>query len=79
VAFEEVTADPKGVLRRLWRELDLPDPPGHLRRVEAHLAEVAGFRPEGARLGPRDLARLEAAWPEEMALYGRSLIATGTG
>jgi hypothetical protein len=79
VGFEEVTADPKGVLRRLWRELGLPAPLGHLRQVEAHLAEVAGFRPEGAGLGPRDLARLEAAWPEEMALYSRSLSATGTG
>ena len=79
VAFEEVTADPKGVLRRLWGELDLPSPPGHMRRVEAHLAEVAGFRPEGARLEGGDLARLEAAWPEEMALYGRRLSATATG
>lgn len=79
VAFEEVTADPKGVLRRLWRVLDLPAPPDALSRVEAHLAEVAGFRPEGARLSPAELRRLEAAWPEEMALYGRGLSATGTG
>jgi hypothetical protein len=79
VAFEDLATDPKGVLRRLWRELDLPAPPGARGGVEAHLAEVAGFRPEGARLSPAALHRLEEAWPEEMALYGRGLSATGTG
>jgi hypothetical protein len=75
VAFEDLTADPKGTLRRLWRELDLPAPPGTLDRVEGHLAEVAGFEPEGAALATSDLARLRAAWPEEMRLYGRPLSA----
>ena len=75
VAFEDVTADPKGTLRRLWRELALPAPSGALRRVEAHLAETAGFVPEGGALDAPDLARLRAAWPEELRLYGRPLSA----
>lgn len=79
VAFEDLATDPRGVLRRLWRELDLPAPPGAKGGVEAHLAQVAGFRPEGAHLSPSQLRRIEAAWPEEMARYGRGLSATGTG
>lgn len=77
VAFEEVAADPKGTLRRLWRELSLPAPARG--GIEAHLASVAGFRPEGARLSAEQERRLDRAWPEEMALYGRGLSATGTG
>ncbi len=75
VAYEDLTADPQGVLRRLWRQLDLPSPPGALARVEAHLADVAGFRPEGARLDATALARLHREWPDEMALYARDLSA----
>jgi hypothetical protein len=75
VAFEDVTADPRGTLRRLWRELDLPAAADALHRVEGHLAEVAGFRPEGGALEAPDLARLRAAWPEELRLYGRPLSA----
>ncbi len=71
VAFEDVVLDPQGVLRRLWAELRLPSPEGARERVEAHLAEVAGFRPEGGELGARDLARLRARWAPEMRLYGR--------
>ncbi|MBP1804905.1 sulfotransferase family protein [Rubellimicrobium aerolatum] len=78
VGFEELVADPRGVLRRLWARLDLPAPPDALARIDAHLAEVAGFRPEGARLGEAELRRLGAAWPEELALYGGPS-ATGTG
>lgn len=77
VSFEEVVADPRGSLRRLWRDLALPAPAKG--GIEAHLARVAGFRAEGARLSPEEERRLRAAWPEEMALYGRPLSATGTG
>jgi hypothetical protein len=75
VAFEDLTADPQAVLRRLWRQLALPSPPGALQRIESHLSAVAGFRPEGAALDAPALARLRAAWPEEMALYARDLSA----
>ena len=77
VAFEDLTADPRRVLRRLWQQLDLPAPPDGMARIEGHLAQVAGFRPEGARLDPADLRHLRVAWPEEMALYGREVSAAG--
>ncbi|TNC48488.1 sulfotransferase [Rubellimicrobium rubrum] len=71
VAFEDLTADPRRVLRRLWQQLDLPARPDSMARIEAHLAQVAGFQPEGARLDAVDLRHLRSAWPEELALYGR--------
>ena len=79
VGFEELTANPRRVLRRVWEQLDLPAPPGAMDRIDAHLRDVAGFRPEGAGLGTAELRDLRAAWPEEMALYGRAVSAAGGG
>ena len=79
VGFEELTANPRRVLRRVWEQLDLPAPPDAMDRIEAHLRDVAGFRPEGERLGSAELRHLRSAWPEEMALYGREVSAAGGG
>ncbi|TNC74768.1 sulfotransferase family protein [Rubellimicrobium roseum] len=78
VSFESLTTEPRRVLQQLWRQLDLPAPPGAMDRIDAHLRQVAEFRPEGARLEATDLGRLEAAWSKELALYGVPS-AAGTG
>ena len=70
VAFEEVVADPQGSLRRLSRRLGLAEDGG--TGVEAHLAAVEGFLPEGASLSPADERRLLDLWAPEIALYGRA-------
>lgn len=79
VAFEDLAADPRGELRRLWSELALPSPAEAEGGIEAHLREVAGFRPEGGRLAAPELRRIEAAWAPELARYGRGLSAAGSG
>lgn len=67
VRFESLAADPAATLRRLWADLSLPQGSG--AGVEAHLATVRGFRPEGARLPPEARARVERAWAAEIAAY----------
>ncbi len=72
VAFEDVVADPQAALEGIWQRLDLPNPPGAMTRVEAHLDTVRGFQAEGARLDPAARALVSKVWADEIALYARA-------
>jgi omega-hydroxy-beta-dihydromenaquinone-9 sulfotransferase len=70
VAFDRLASDPLPTLRRLWRDLDLPDWPAATERIGTYLDTIRGYRPTGAGLTDTEAATLRRRWPRELALYG---------
>lgn len=71
VRYEDLRADPVGVLRRLYVGLGLPDFEAARPAVEAHLGSVGDYRPNAFRpLDPPDRRRVAAAWGRYFDAFG---------
>jgi hypothetical protein len=79
VAFEDLVADPRRALDRLWRRLELPGDRKAMQRMEDYLGTVRDYRAASTRLSDAQLKGLESGWVTEMALYGRDQEAADRG
>ena len=71
VAFEDLVAEPRNVLARLWHRLELPGDERAMVGIEAYLETVRDYRAAPARLSAGQLEDLQRGWVTELDLYGR--------
>ncbi len=62
VRYEDLDADPLGVLRRVYEELALGDFEAVRPRFEKYLVSVRGFRKNTHRLDPAGIEKVNARW-----------------
>jgi omega-hydroxy-beta-dihydromenaquinone-9 sulfotransferase len=77
VAFEDLVSTPAPVLRRLWRQLELPGGDEALTKAATYCDGLSGYRPSPNRLTRAEVEMLRVRWPDDLALYGRLTAADG--